>query len=278
MLPSVGFSVNTAGAAAGCWQRVGLGVGYSQAPLAARAPPGPPETRQRRQWGRASTGIRPCPGQGVPPRTRPSSTGSPVLCLGVRSAPTLGPAAPRSPGEPWKTRRGRCHPAPWTGAAPCGELRCWVAPGALRTCPVGPTCPGTPGRPGGPRGPGTPLSPCSPLAPLRPCREQRQPLGAGVSWCGCTQHPSPRCSHLSARGSCITFVSLTRGKAVTGMLPICMPPNDALEPGRGSHWVVWGAHRYHAGTCRGSGPYLSPVLSRCPIFSLGTQAASQCPT
>lgn len=56
MLPSVGFRVNAAGAAwagavvattLGCSQIVRLGAGYLPAPLAVRAPPGPPEMQQR---------------------------------------------------------------------------------------------------------------------------------------------------------------------------------------------------------------------------------------
>lgn len=57
-----------------------------------------------------------------------------------------------------------------------------------------------------------PLSPCSPLAPLWPCREscvtpsdwvlsQLVPSG---------DNPQHRATHISARGSGITFVSLTR--------------------------------------------------------------------
>lgn len=41
---------------------------------------------------------------------------------------------------------------------------------------------------------------------------------------------------------------------------------------------MWGPCRDHAGTTWGSAPYLSPILSWCPVFSLGTQAVSQCPT
>lgn len=41
---------------------------------------------------------------------------------------------------------------------------------------------------------------------------------------------------------------------------------------------LWGSHGDHTGTICGSLPYLSPILSWCPIFSLGTKAACQHPT
>lgn len=61
-----------------------------------------------------------------------------------------------------------------------------------------------------------------------------------------------------------------------------MPQNDAPGPRQGGATrcvgTMRGPCRDLTGTTRGSAPYLSPILSWSPVFSLGTQATSQCLT
>lgn len=151
------------------------------------------------------------PSHRVPEGFIPSSMDTPQAFVseGWRT-PTFGPAMPRRPGEPWKVQTGH-NGTHGHGAMPQqnhGAAGAW----GQQTWPGGPTCPGTPGTPGGPGRPGMPLSPCSPLAPLWPCREsgvtpsdrvlsQLVPSG---------DNPLHRATHVSAGGSGITFVSLTR--------------------------------------------------------------------
>lgn len=98
-LPSVGFRVNATGRCLGkgcgplgCSQLARLSAGYSPAPLAVQAPLGPPEIQQKVSGGERRPQRTHSLGFG-PPRALPRRAG-------LRNTPTLGPAAPRRPGDP----------------------------------------------------------------------------------------------------------------------------------------------------------------------------------
>lgn len=202
------------------------------------------------------------PSHRVPEGFIPSSMDTPQAFVseGWRT-PTFGPAMPRRPGEPWKVQTGH-NGTHGHGAMPQrnhGAAGAW----GQQTWPGGPTCPGTPGTPGGPGRPGMPLSPCSPLAPLWPCREsgvtpsdrvlsQLVPSG---------DNPLHRATHVSAGGSGITFVSLTRRREKK-RLSMMLSPVQEVTP---------------MGTIQGSAPHLPPIFSWCPVFSLGMEVINRHP-
>lgn len=200
------------------------------------------EGRARLPGTDSSTRVQPCQGAGSPTKDlSPLAQGPPDLCLGGlggRSSPTFGPATPRRPGEPWKMQRGHngtWHPRtrggtlrePWAGVLPAPwqpRLQGLVLGGTmgLRTTHLawGANLPRDAGEAGGAEGAwhtSVSLLALGTTAALP--REQCHPqdLGALVypRWghVPSTPHhhaPLQGGTHLSTRGSCVTFVSLTR--------------------------------------------------------------------
>lgn len=225
-------------------------LGTHWLPLQSRLPWIPLKHRKSIKEGRArllgtdsSTRVQPCQPWARSPTqdSSPLSWGPPDLCLGGvggRSTPTFGPATPRRPGEPWKTQRGQNgtrHPCtagsklrePWAGVLPTpwqprlqGPVLGGIVGSRTTHLAWGANLPRDTGEARGPEGSWhTSVSRLALGTTAALPREQCHPQELGDQicprWGQVPSTPHRRAAlgggtHISARGSRVTFVSLTR--------------------------------------------------------------------